>query len=242
MATETLHIIALRTIRHSDSRSILTAYSREHGRMSFAVPAGKGRSASRISALTMPLSFIECTADVRPGREISTLRSPAPALALTTVHSNPLKQMTAMFLAEILAVILRESQGDEAVFRFIENAVRLLDIAEGRSLANFNLWFLYNLGRLLGIEPDTSTYAPGSLLDLRDGVWRAGMALHPDVANAVESSAVWRLSRMTVTNMHLFRYTRQERNMLLDGILRYYTMHLVSLSGLKSLDILRSMF
>ncbi len=109
-------------------------------------------------------------------------------------------------------------------------------------VANFHICFLLHLGRLLGIEPDVSTYAPGSVLDMRDGIWRKSMPLHGEVLAPDESEAAMRLQRMTYANMPTFRFTREQRARALDMVLRYYTLHVTSLSGLKSLDILRSMF
>ncbi|QCD42146.1 hypothetical protein E7747_07590 [Duncaniella dubosii] len=36
-----LHLVALRTTKYSDTQTILTAYSRELGRVSLAMPAGR---------------------------------------------------------------------------------------------------------------------------------------------------------------------------------------------------------
>ena len=93
-----LSFIALKSTRYSDSQSILTAYSRELGRVSMAVPAGKGKGASRIRALTMPLSILECETDVKPGREVMPIRQVRPVIVLGEVHTHPVKQMLAMFL------------------------------------------------------------------------------------------------------------------------------------------------
>ena len=45
-----------------------------------------------------------------------------------------------------------------------------------------------------------------------------------------------------MTNMHLFRFSRRERNEALDLILEYYSLHYTSLTSLRSLDILRELF
>ncbi len=54
----TLNLIPLRVIPYSDRNSILSAYSRELGRVSFVVPAGAGREARRRRALLMPMRYI----------------------------------------------------------------------------------------------------------------------------------------------------------------------------------------
>ncbi|MDE5786855.1 MAG: DNA repair protein RecO C-terminal domain-containing protein [Duncaniella sp.] len=237
-----VNMIALRLTRHSDRQSILTAYSREAGRLSIAIPAGTGRGAARIQALTMPLSLLQGVVDARPGREIVNVKGLQLAEPLHSLHSHPVKQMTGMFLAEVLASVLRDNEGDPVVWSFIESSVKVLDsLVDSKATANFHLWFLYRLGALMGIEPDVSTYTDGSLLDLRDGLWRRSPALHGEWLDKEESRAVWLLSRMTIGNMHLYRFSRTERNRILDGMTDYYSAHLVSLHRLKSLDVLRMM-
>ena len=75
-----MHIIALRTIKHNERSSILTAFSLEAGRVAFALPAGGGREAIRRRALLMPLSAVECVADTRRGTDILLMHGPRPGL------------------------------------------------------------------------------------------------------------------------------------------------------------------
>ncbi len=236
-----LHFIALKATKHSDSQTILTAYSRELGRVAFALPAGTGKSAARMRALTMPLSLVECASDPRPGREILPMRQVVQSISLAELHSDPFKQMIAMFVAEVLAAVLQSGGADEGMYEFLEAAVRILDGADSRQTANFHICFLYNLGRRLGIEPDVSTYTQGSLLDMEDGTWRMTAPLHRRYLGEEASLLAWRLSRMTFANMHRFRFNRMERNAILDGILEYFSIHYVSMRRLHSLDILRSL-
>lgn len=236
-----LSLIALKVTKHSDKQSILTALSREWGRVSLALPAGSGKAAARMRALTMPLSVVECVTERRSAREIIPMRQVQQLLPLTSIHSNPVKQMVAMFIAEVLSAMLRETNEDESLFDFIARSVSILDEADAAGTANFHICFLYQLGRLLGIEPDTSTFLPGSILDIRDGIWRRSMPLHRDYLTPEESEAAYRLSRMTFTNYYKYRYTREERNRILDALLHYFSVHYVSLRSIHSLDILRAM-
>lgn len=236
-----LSLIALKVTKHSDKQSILTALSRERGRMSLAIPAGTGKSAARIRALTMPLCVLECVAEHHPGREIVPMRQARQLMPLSSIHSNPVKQMVAMFIAEILNALLRETNEDAALFDFITRSIAILEEADASGTANFHICFLYQLGRLLGIEPDTSTYFPGRILDIRDGIWRASFPLHSDYLTPEESAAAFRLSRMTFSNYYIYRYAREERNRILDLLLNYLSVHYVSLRNIHSLEILRSM-
>lgn len=237
-----ISFISLKVTRYSDTQSILTAYSREWGKVAFAVATGKGKNASRLRAMTMPMGIVECDTDMRPGREVLPMRQARPVAVLTELHSNPLKQMVAMFVAEVLAKVLRESVHDAAVYDFIEGSARYLDALPVSDIGNFHICFLMHLGRLLGIEPDITTYAPGGVMDMRDGIWRNCLPLHNEVLTPEESAEAVRLARMTYANMRYFRYTRSQRARVLDLVLRYYSLHVTPLNGLRSLEILRSMF
>lgn len=236
-----IHFIPLRLTRHTDKQSILTAYSREMGRISLAVPASSGRAAARVRALVMPLSLVECVVTPRPGREVLAMSQVQPSETLPELHADPVKQMAAMFVAEVLLYILADGSADTGVYDFLVGSIRALDGAHGRGVANFPLCFLGQLTRVLGIEPDVSTYRPGATMDLRDGVWRESAPLHPDFLDAPEAAGARRLTQMTYANMGAYKYTRAQRARVLDDILNYYTLHYVSLRRLRSLEVLRSL-
>lgn len=236
-----LHCVALRTIKYNDRHSILSVYSLEMGRLSFLVQAGNGREANRRRALFMPLSIFECVADVRPGKEIHLMREPRVSVPLHGLHTHPLKGAVALFVADILSVVLRESQSDNATFAFLVDAiVRLDEMSEG--IANYHLCFLYKLGCFIGIEPDVSTYRDGAVFDMQDGRFRMTPPLNHKYLGPDDAKVLAMLSRITFDNMRYYRFNRNQRNNLLDKILEYYTIHYSSLSQMQSLDVLRCLF
>ncbi len=91
-----MHIICLRSVRYSDSKSILSAYSLEAGRVSLLVGSGNGREAMRRRALTQPLGVLECVADVVPGRDIHRVAEMRPLHPLSALRANPVKCGVAM--------------------------------------------------------------------------------------------------------------------------------------------------
>ena len=205
-----LHIIVLRTIRHNDRHNIVTAYSLEAGRVSFLVPAGAGREATRRRALLVPLAPVELVASTQAVSDLMTMQDPSPMVTLHSVTSSPVKASITLFVAEVLAMVLREGPPDELLFNYILHSVETLEGLPSSRAANFHISFLISLSRLL---------------------------------LSVDRSAVLaRLMRMDMTNMHLFRFSRRERNEALDLILEYYSLHYTSLTSLRSLDILRELF
>ncbi len=240
---ETLHCIALRTIRHSDSRSIVSAWSAERGYVSFAMPAGKGREASRRRALTMPLAAFEGVCDIRNERDIMFIRDLRPMSVGMAMISDPAKLAMALFLAEVFEKLLRNSQRDEALSLMVFDTVDALNGAGRRGVANFALWTLYRLTSVLGIEPDMSEWRPGTVFDLEAAQWRSSLPMSgSNAAWGEEAAAVRLLSRMTRDNIERIRLTREGRREMLDGLLRYYDLHYCKLTPLHSLDVVSELF
>lgn len=239
--TETFQGIVLTCVKHSDRASVLTVYTPERACMTLAVPAGGSpRSRSRASA-RMPLARVEFTCRVSPVREIQrpsplTLRRPYSSL-----YFHPVKSALGIFLAEFLGRLLRDTPPDPRLFAYIDGALQLLDEMPG-SPANFHLVFLSSLASLLGIAPDVSGYAPGRLFDMRAGAYVSAHPGHPDVLLGPEARLPLILSRLTFSSMHRLRLDRLRRSALLDGILRYYSMHLPPLGLLKSPEVLAQIF
>ena len=239
---ETLHCIALRTIKYSDSRSILSAWSAERGSVSFAMPAGKGREAGRRRALTMPLAAFEGVCDIRNDRDVMFIRDLKPMHVGMAMISDPAKLAMALFLAEVFEKLLRNSQHDDALSLMIFDTVDALNRTNARGVANFALWTLYRLTVPLGIEPDMSDWRPQALFDLEAARWRmslptAGMSFGGDEAKAVRM-----LSRLNRDNIERLRMTREARRALLDGLLRYYDVHYCKVTPLHSLDVVSELF
>ncbi len=238
---QNLQCIILRSLRYNDRHQIVTAYSRQLGRISFLNPSGSGREAVRRRALMMPLSCVDCTADVRPGKELLTIRD-VSRLGGYDFSDNPLKSVTALFIADFLNSTLKTAQADEALFQYITNSIDGLGKATGTSLANFHIAFMIGMQFFMGIEPDCTTYRRGCLFDMADGVFRTTAPLHGKYLGREESAFAYQLSRMTQRNMGLFKMSRAQRNRAVDVILEFYSIHLGNLRDLQSLEVVRSLF
>lgn len=241
-----LDCIALRTVKYSDKNAILSAFSREEGRVSLLVPAGTGRAAARLRALMMPMGMFECVAEIRPARDILPVRDVRP-ITLPPI-GDPLRSSLALFLADILGGVLREQAADPSLFQFLERAINLLgDVPSAtnphpltaKALCNFHIWFLLRLTVPLGIEPDWSTYRPGSYFDLTGGIFRTLPPSHRNFLPQGESATGRLLSRLTPRNLGHLQLTRFERNTVLDRILLYFRTHFPSLGEPASLSVLR---
>ena len=238
---EKLKGVVLNTIRYSDKHNIVHIYTDERGLMSFAVPLGKTQAARMRNALLMPLSLVDLEAGVRPGRDLAVLREVRRNYPLATIYSDPMKNAIALFISELLAHVIQEPEGNDPLFRYIEQSVQLLE-QQPDHIANFHICFLYHLGAHLGIQPNLESYRKGSWFDMTDGVFVPSATRGHAMLQPQEAQVIHLLSRMTFNNMGVFRFNREERNRMLDVIIGYYRLHNAALGTLRSPDILKQLF
>ena len=239
---QSLTFIALRSTPISDKKSVLNAYSLQAGRVAFVVSGGASREAVRRRAILQPLCIAEGVASGRNGGELLTLSQISAVRPMPGLFGNPVKNAVALFVTELLTVLLREGQPDPHLFNYIEMAIGRLANATTRQAANFHICFLLHLARIVGIEPDWETFAPGLALNLDEGLFCPASTVAPRMLSVDESAAAARLSRITFDNMGWFRFSRQQRNRALDVILAYFSLHYAPLASLRSLEVVRMLF
>lgn len=239
---EILHCITLRVVKHSDSTTIVTAWSRERGRVAFAVPAGNGREAQRRRALIMPFSLFEGVATIKPGKELGSIRDVRPYCCSGCRNFNPLKNTIALFLADFLSVVLRENQPDEHLSDFIFDSAIALYEADNAAIPNFHLYFIFRIGHFLGIAPDMGSYGRTKCFDMREGLFVTTPPVHRSYLLPNDARLVQLLSCLTPANLSHLHLSRDLRNQILDVMLDYYSLHHTPMSSLTSLKILRSLF
>ena len=238
---EKLRGIVLNTIRYSDKHNIVHIYTDGRGLMSFAVTQGRTNAARMRNAMLMPLSLIDLEAGVRNGQDLSILREVRRNYPLATIYSDPMKNAIALFISELLAHVIQEPEGNAYLFSYIEQSVKLLEELPGQ-IANFHICFLYHLGAHLGIQPNIESYRSGYWFDMTDGVFVPAAVRGHALLQPQEAQVIHLLSRMTFSNMSVFRFNREERNRMLDVIINYYRLHNAAIGTLRSPDILKQLF
>ena len=238
---EKLRGIVLNTIRYSDKHNIVHIYTDGRGLMSFAVPLGKTPASRMRNAMLMPLSLVDLEAAVRSGHDLAKMREIRRNYPLATIYSDPVKNAIALFISELLTHVIQEPEGNEYMFRYIEQSVQLLEQLPGQ-VANFHICFLFHLGAHLGIQPNLESYKKGFWFDMTDGVFVPSAVGGHDLLEPQEAQVIHLLSRMTFNNMGVFRFNREERNRMLDVIISYYRLHNAAIGTLRSPDILKQLF
>lgn len=237
---EKLQAIVLNTIRHSDRHNVMSVYTSTRGRISFLVPANGGKTGRRRNAQLMPLSIVEITARIREGKELHTFTSVSPLVIYNDLYFNPMKNFVGLFIAEFLNHLLRDTLPDRKMWSYIANSLQLLDKTHG-SIANFHIVFLYSLTTFCGIAPDVETYRENAFFDMQAGAYTMTMPSHRNFLHGRQARLPLLLARVNFINMHRWRLSRDERVKIIEGLLRYYEIHMPGFNSLRSLDILRQL-
>lgn len=194
----------------------------------------------------MPLTIVECQGERRPGREFFEISDVRATTSMSSVYGHPVKNAVVPFIAEVLWVLLRDYPADETLFSFLEYSVVELASATLNEAVNFHLAFLVQLAAFMGIEPDVSTYRRGWVFDMSEGRFRdmheVRLMQMEAMLTAAESYVARAVMRFNYGNVRFIRLGRNDRNRILDTILRYYTLHSVSLMSLRTLPVLRELF
>lgn len=238
---ESLQGIVLGTIKYNDRHNIAHIYTDRHGRMSFLVAQGKTAAARMRAAMFMPLGLLQFEARILPGKDLCTLHDVRRTHTLQSLYADPVKNAIAMFVSEVLSHSIQESEQNEPLYHYIATSVQLLD-AMTDGVANFHICFLYHLGAFLGIEPDVNSYSEGYWFDMIEGTFNPGPTASGHNLRPEHARVIQLLSRMTFGNLHIFRFNREERNLMLDTILSYYRLHNSTLGSLRSPEILKQLF
>lgn len=234
--------ILLRTISYSDTTSIAVLLTKDAGIISALTPAGHSREANRRRAILMPMSVVNVLVAGKNLAELPRLKQVERA-AVPELRESHLKNISALFLADVLNALLPRSEPDSHLFDFIRDSIALFgEVTQSNMIANFHIAFLIGLQHKLGINPDLTTYRRGFLFDMKAGMFRTSTAADGECLNREESEIAFTIGRMTYRNCALFNLNHGQRNRVLDIILRYFSIHLRDISNLPSLEVVRAIF
>lgn len=233
--------IVLHTIPYNDSLSVVHIYTERYGRMAYTLPRGAGRAAKMARALYMPLSLLELEVETRPGRSLQRIREAHTWIPLPYMQSDPIRASLAMFLSEFMGSVLRNNEPQPELFAYIARSIHLLDRINN-GLGNFHLCFLIGLTSYMGITPNTDGYRRGTYFDMQEGIFVPEQPLFNPSLQPDEATFMIKLLRMNYANLHLYRFSRGERNIILDRIITYYSIHLSGMGQLSSPAVLHALF
>lgn len=233
--------IVLHAIKFGESRLIVDMFTREVGRVSFAVPIPKTSKGRLKKQYFQPMTLLEVECDIRQRDQLQKLKDARLLAAYASIPFSPEKLALSLFTAEFLCHALRAEQQNEPLFVYLYDSMQWLDMIE-TGFANFHLTFLIRMSRFLGFYPNLDDYVRGCIFDLRTATFSLQVPTHRDFLQPDDAQRIHTLMRMDFPTMHLFRLSRQERNRITEVLLHYYQLHIPQFPELKSLVVLKELW
>ncbi len=233
--------VVLSVAKYNDRFSIAQVFTSIFGRTAYLLPISKSKKSKINQALFFPLSVIDMEVEHFPLRDIHRLKDVQRRLPLYSINVNIVKLSIAFFLSEFLTRVLQETNENKIIFAFIRDSILLLEEKES-ALANFHLVFMLHLAKFLGIAPNLDNYKKGFYFDLLNGVYSECKPLHNHYLNLQQSCYLEVFKRINYQNMHLYKLSQSNRNLIINYMLDYYRMHIFDFPEIKSLDVLRELY
>lgn len=233
--------IVLHTLKYGDSSMVAYLLTDVGGRRSYMVQGVRshhGRGSKL--ALFQPMFPVEFEGLESPRQQMDRFREIRAGFTLRTLPFDVRKSTMALFMAETLYRLVRESEPNDALFDFAWNSTAALDALD-EGVANFHLWFLSQLSCLLGFRPGNE-YLPGAWFDIREGLYTLERPLHPGVMTQECTALLGRLLSCDVQRLGEIRLNRMQRTEFLQAMLTYFGYHLDAVSAVQSVHILKEVF
>lgn len=211
------------------------------GRRTYMVQGVRSRNGhgSKL-ALFQPMFPVEFEGLESPRQQMHRFKEVEAGFLLQSLPFDVRKSTMALFMAETLYRLVRESEANEPLFDFVWNSVAALDAMQ-EGVSNFHLWFLANLSQLLGFHPGNE-YVAGGWFDIREGLYTALRPLHPSVMEPEEASLFNDMLLCDVRDLGHVALNHNQRSAFLNAMLDYFGYHLDAISAVQSVRILREVF
>lgn len=230
--------IVLHALRYGEDSMIVDMLTQTRGTLSFMVRVPKSRKSNVKSRLLCPLNILHVEVDYRPGRSLQRIRDMQLECPYVSIPYDPMKEMVALFLGEVLYHALKNEDRNDRLFEFLMYSLRWFDAAVS-GYVNFHLTLLIKLTRYLGFWPNCEGRGTMPFFDLREGEYTPFRPLHGYCLHTEEAEWVPRFLRMNYATMRRFKMSRQQRNYALDIVCQYYRLHVPEFPVVKSLEVLK---
>ena len=233
--------IVLNSLKYGDSAMVVHLLTDALGRQSYMVQgvrSSRGRGSKL--ALFQPMFALEFEGLTSSRQQMHRFREVQSGIVLQRMPFDVRRSTIALFMAEVLYRLVKESEPDSQLFDFVWESIGALDSME-EGVANFHLWFLANLSRLLGFRPGND-YTPGAWFDIREGLYSVVRPAHPGVMTQECASLLDRMLSCDVRRLGDVGLNRDRRSEFLNAMLAYFGYHLDAISAVQSVRILKEVF
>jgi DNA repair protein RecO (recombination protein O) len=239
MATITTKAIVLSSLKYSDTSLIVKCYTKQEGIKSYIIKGVlKAKKGGIKVAYFQPLTQLILVANHSSKSSLNTLKEVQILNPYKTIYRDIVKQSVVLFMSEVFSNSIQEEEKNEDFYTYLEAGLIWLDAHD--KIANFHLLFLLNAAHFLGFYPNTTeTTLLG--FDLLNGNFSEPTG-NKNIISGNEFYQFKKLLGITFDTIENVSFSKNERQLVLQIIIRYFELHLDGFRKPKSLQILEAVF
>jgi DNA repair protein RecO (recombination protein O) len=231
--------IVISKIRYRDNDLIVKCFTEQRGLVSYllrgVLKSNKGKSKAVYFQL---LSQLQIEESYRANQTLQFIKEVKLDYIYKSIHTNVFKSSIAMFLSEVLSIVLKEEEQNIKLYEYLETTFKWLDYQD--EFSNFHLLFLLNLTQYLGFYPETTNFNT-SYFNLSNGLFETQKSNRYSISGD-NLTLLKQLLGMNFDELHTIKMSSKQRQSFLTMLLLYFELHLGSFKKPKSLQVLNQVF
>lgn len=239
MYTKTRGIV-IRTIKVSDSGSVINIFTEELGLQSFFVKGLRGLKSKNKAAYFQPLTMLNIVLQPSKNNSLQSFKEVELHYNYKSATTNITKSTQIFFLNELLYKVLKEETANPNLFVWITDSLKWLDISN-KTMVNFHIVFMIQLTKFLGFYP-VVTAGENKVFDMQEGTFLDQSPVHPHYINGTIVSKISELMKCSYEDSANISISNKERKEILDILISYYNLHHPSMGKFNSIDVLSAIF
>lgn len=227
--------IVLSKVKYRDNDLIVKCYTEKRGVVSYLIKSAyKKKNTIAYFQLLSQLSIEE---NYKANQSLQYISEVKLNNAYSTLHSNVLKSSVVLFLAEVLASVLKEEEQNQALYTYIETGFMWLD--NENKFANFHILFLLKLTQHLGFYPEQPKNNE-LIFNLESGLFETDLNKYS--MSLTNNDVLKALLGMKFDALNTLKLNAKQRQSFLNDLLKYFELHLGNFRKPKSLVVLNQVF
>ncbi len=233
--------IVLDHTKYSETSIIVHVYTSLFGRQSYMVNGVRSSKKKGKAVFLQPLALLSMEVTHSEKKDIQRIIDFKVIHPFSTIPFDQRKRSITFFITEVLSKVLREEQPNSELFEFVFHSVKLLD-DDIPGLANFHLFFLFQLSRFLGFGVSYPENIRVSYFDLKNSEYCNAEPGHPYFITGDVLNNWIKLSFLDVSELDSMQMSSVQRRELLQAFVLYFELHILSFRSLKSLKVLQDLY
>lgn len=237
MLTKTKAIV-LSAIRYQEKSLIVKCFTQSQGVISYFVPSAfSTKKNSQRIAYFQPLTILEIEADHKNKGGLEYFKEIKIAVPYKSIPFDIVKSTIVLFLSEVLHHVIKEEEGNEPFYLFLETAMVWLDTHD--HAVNFHLNFLIELTKFLGFYPYLIN-DDFPFFDLNEGCFVSEVTSYVVDEETSQNLKLFMCSSFDDTTDFKLDYLKRQR--LLEVLLDFYALHIENFRKPYSLEVLKEFY